>query len=92
MKDLPFIDIVFTKAGAQKLEKVTTDNLRKSIVILFGNQVLSAPYIIYPMAKGHIMISHWSVATDEAATNLIKDAGFTPIYKGQVEKTLSDKK
>ena len=92
MKDLPFIDIVFTKEGTVKLETVTTKHLRKSIAIIFGDKVLSAPYIIYPMAKGHVMISHWSVATDEEAANLIKEVGFTPIFKGQVGKTFSSTK
>lgn len=91
MKELPFIDIVFNQEGAKKLEKITTDHLRKSIAVLFGNQVLSAPYVIYPITKGHIMVSHWSVATNEAAADLIKEAGFTPILKGQVGKTLGSK-
>lgn len=91
MKELPFIDIVFSPDGSKKLEKVTTDNLRKSIAIMFGDEILSAPYIIYPMAKGHIMVSHWSVDTNEEAANLVKEAGFTPIFKGQVQKTLGNK-
>ena len=89
-KDFPEIDVVFTKEGSAKLAKVTEQNLRKSIAIVVDDQIFSAPYIVYPVVKGHFLISNWKVDTDEAAKNFVSGLGFTPtvkdVTKGQANK------
>lgn len=85
MKDFPIIDVVFTKEGSAKLADVSAKNLRKSIAIIVGDQVIYAPYIIYPLVKGHFMISTWNVPSDGAAKKFIEDIGFSPVFKEQID-------
>ncbi len=84
-KQLPAIDLVFTLEGAKKLEDVTSKNLRRSIAFVAGDQVVSAPYIIYPLSLGHMMLSSWTIATDDSAKNFVNELGFKPIPKEQVD-------
>ena len=84
-KELPAIDLVFTLEGAKKLEEVTAKNLRKNIAFIAGDQVISAPYIIYPLSMGHMMISSWTIATDDSAKDFVSELGFKPVLKEQVD-------
>ena len=81
LKDYPMVDIVFNKEGSQKLADISEKNLRRSIAVVIGDEVLTAPYIIYPLTRGHFMLSNWKIDTDESARKLISDMGFTPLFK-----------
>ena len=91
-KEYPVVDFVFTKEGSEKLAKITEKYLRKSIAIIAGDQILTTPYIVYPLTKGHLMISSWRIKTDDAAKNFVTESGFTPVFKGEVREKLVDKK
>ncbi len=92
-KEFPVIDLVFNKIAAEKLAVTTENNRTRSLAVIVEGKVLTAPVIILPMTKGHFMFSSWQVATDAAATQLVNDLGFSPVYKGEVKtKLVTDKK
>ena len=72
----PVLDIIFTPEGSEKLKDVTTKYLQKRIAILIDGEVLGTPYMVYPLTKGHLLLSSWKINTPEAAEKLIKDLGF----------------
>jgi len=80
-KYYPAIDIVFKKKGSDKLLAISRHHLRKNLAIIVGDQVLSTPYILYPLKKGHVLVSTWKIDTNDAAEKFIRDLGFASTLK-----------
>ncbi len=55
--DLEGLEISLVPAKARALEKFTATFVGEQIVIRFGNQVLSSPHIMEPIANGGFTIS-----------------------------------
>lgn len=85
-KPVPMLDIAFTDTGAKKLEQVTTENKTKELAIVVGTELFSTPYIVYPLKKGHFLMSNWKLDTDEKAADFVKEIGFTPVYQESGKK------
>jgi preprotein translocase subunit SecD len=53
----PHIEIVFTKAGAERFATVTANNIRKPLGILVDGQLISAPIVMEKISGGGVWIS-----------------------------------
>ena len=53
----PQIDIVFTKAGAERFTRATADNIMKPLGILVDGQLISAPIVREKISGGRAVIS-----------------------------------
>lgn len=60
------VTIALTYDGAQKLEKVTTDNVGKRLAILVGGKAVSAPIIRVPILDGSAVIEGGKMSEQEA--------------------------
>ncbi|HOW35731.1 MAG TPA: hypothetical protein PL155_04895 [Candidatus Omnitrophota bacterium] len=85
-KDYPRIEIIFTEEGARVLKEVTEKNLRKTVAVIVGKEVLMTPYVVFPLAKGRMFLTTWKIATDEAAEKFASDLGFTPTFQSPEPK------
>ena len=61
----PEIEIVFTKAGAERFATATENNINKPLGILIDNQLISAPVVMDKITGGKAIITG-SFTEDEA--------------------------
>lgn len=79
-KEHPIIDIYFSPSGAEKLLKLSQDNLRREIAILVSDQIWQLPYVVYPLKQGLIRLFSKQVDTDDKAAKFVESIGFSPIF------------
>ena len=78
---LPIVDMIFTARGADKLSRITSDNIRRELAILVDGELFSTPFIVHPLTHGHYLLTNWKIATNQQAEQFAKDLGFTPAFK-----------
>lgn len=64
----PLIEIVFTKAGAEKFATVTENNIRNPLGILVDGQLISAPIVMDRIVGGKAQI--WGSFSPEEARRI----------------------
>lgn len=53
----PFIDVTFTRVGAEKFAKLTGNNVGKKIAIIIDGEILSAPVVRDTIKQGKAIIT-----------------------------------
>ena len=80
LSNFPLIDIRFKQEAALKLKELTTKNTKERLAIIVDKEIITAPFILFPLTRGRIQFSTWKIPTNEEAQKFVSALGFNPVF------------